>query len=154
MKSLITAALLALGLASTAQAAQPNLFTCKNTQEGLVVSYSSSSFQGNPHFNVTQQGKDVLAGAQGNNIVSISQDETSLGLLVTADVVRPFIADAPSLVYSVVIPGIELGNTAWNTTFETILIQGTNGGFMALPAVYQRINKTTKLKCTAQKVFF
>jgi hypothetical protein len=154
MKNVIVAAVLAVA-ASSAFAAEANLFTCENAAEKVQVGYSSTSFVGKPQLNITIDGRDVLLGdAARPNLVSLTSDETVLGELVSAVVTRQFIADAPSLVYSVVIPGIQLGQDATEAKFDTLLIQGSTGGFMALPAVYQRINKTTKLSCKAQAVLF
>jgi hypothetical protein len=154
MKSLFAAALLLAGLSSQAFASQPDLYTCANAAQAIQVSYASTSFVGTPSFSVAQNGADLLHGTEASPLQSsFDSSNTALGLMVSAVVDRPFIADAPSFVYSVFIPSINLGD-AQQTTFDTILVESSTGGFLAQPAVYQRIIKTIKLKCVAQNVAF
>lgn len=153
MKSVFSALIAAL-LSSQAFAGEPNLFICKNDQEKLQISYSTTSFVGSPTFKIMKDQKDLLNGTETNRLeATLVFSDTPFGNLVTAEVVRPLLADAPAILYGVVIPSIDLGNSA-RATFETVLIEGTSGGFRSAPAVYQEVTKTTGLTCEAKKVFF
>ena len=39
-------------------------------------------------------------------------------------------------------------------TLKTYLLHGMNGGFLATPAVFQRITAITAVECTSQIVWF
>lgn len=138
-------------VSTAATAAQPSLFNCKSEDGTLEVHYTTTSFTGQPTFSVTKNGQSLTSGP--NLLVNVQSSKTPLGQFVSAMVTRRFIADAPSLVYGVFIPGIELGH-AHEVNFSTIYLDGSNGGFLAQPAVYQRIKDAVKLECKAQFVLF
>ena len=153
LKTIFAAAIATL-ISSQAMAAQPNLYMCEGLDSDIRVSYSSSSMTGQPQYNVNIDGENVTPFHDENYLVSMTTDNTRLGLLVTAGVIHKRIADAPSQVYALFVPGITLDRNGHEAQFETKLLIGSNGGFMALPAVHQRINRVETLTCTAQKVFF
>jgi hypothetical protein len=154
MKTILVSMLLATGLSSTAQASAPNLFSCRNEAEGIELGYTTSSIIGEPTLSIVQNGTNLLHSQDEQITSSFDSIDTHLGKMVTAFVNRNLIADAPSLVYTVFIPGIVLGDQQNTAEFKTVLLQATSGGFMPLPVVYQNIYKTTELTCTAQRVFF
>ena len=140
--------------ANAAFAAEPNYYTCQDKNNpDYVVGFSTSSMIGQPDFHITNEFENVAPGDPAKYHFSLSTANTPLGQVVSGVVTPKFIADVPSDVYSLIIPGIYLGNT-YEAEFETKLLIGSNGGFMPAPAVMQRIHEVKDLTCTAQSVDF
>ena len=137
--------------ASVSGAAQPNLFNCKSANGQTRVRYTSTSVTGQPTLTVFKNGKEV--GAEANVSSHLRADQTAFGMLAALSVVHDLRADAPAEVYGLMIPGIELGNHG-KANFKTLMFEGNNGGYRALPAVYQDISQVTALDCTAAQVLF
>lgn len=150
MKSTLLTILVLL-IAAPAMAAEPTLFECKSDQDKLQVIYTSSSIVGNPTFKVVLDGREVTADA--DTTVILTQEQTVLGMVVSASVHSKIIMDLPDTVYSLVVPRIELGNER-TLAFQALYLVSYSGGFLALPAVMQRIASTRSLDCIATRVQF
>jgi hypothetical protein len=141
-------------IAAPAFAAQPNQYICANAAKHMNVIYSSSSFMGQPEMTISVNDQSIVPGNAEQSFVSLSAQSTMLGQFVTADVISRVIADGPSSVYSLIVPGIILGD-APIVKFETKLLIGVNNGGRAVgPVVLQHITDVISLKCVAQSVQF
>ncbi|MCB0366959.1 MAG: hypothetical protein H6624_02610 [Bdellovibrionaceae bacterium] len=140
--------------AAFAASVQPNMYTCQDvTNPDYVVGFSATSWLGTPDFSITNEFENIAPGDPAKVLFSLDVATTPLGQIVSGVVTPKYIADVPSRVYSLVIPGIYLGDHK-QAEFTTKLLIGYNGGFMPAPAVYQQITEIKDLTCTAQKVLF
>lgn len=102
---------------------------------------------------VTTEGEPVIAGVPGpifpSMITYLDLTTSALGQQATMTVINPMIADIPSTVYALIAPGVRLNNDLEPVVFETLLIEGRNGGFLAPGYPLQSITATRNLECTA-----
>lgn len=161
MKTMILSLLIASSTAIAgepsfvARSSEPNSFRCvEKSNPSFMVNYTTSSRRGEPTMNVGDGSDSLVPGKPGENLVNLSSVNSPIGTVVSSLVTRKHIADAPSAVYSLVVPGIMLRNMGDNVKFETILMIGSNGGFRSLPAVYQQIHDVKQMECEAQLVNF
>jgi len=133
-----------------------NLVTCKSEDSKFEVSYTATSFRGQPSFNVWGEDSQDLIN-QENQLVEIASVDTPYGKMITATVTPKFIADVPSQVYSILIPFINAAALEHNQNsvpFKSALLEGSVGGFRPNYILSQRLEKATNLDCTASKVYF
>ncbi len=139
--------------APLAFAEQPNLFHCfAKNDANYVVNYTTTSLTGKPTFSI-QDGETNEVPGTGDNLLSLSSDQTPMGNFATALVTRRHIADAPSLFYSLLIPGIGMEPETL-FSFDTILIKGYSGGFRPYPLAFQQVTEVVDMVCEAQIVDF
>ena len=161
MKTMILSLLIASSTAFAgepsfvARSSQPNLFRCvEKSNPSFVVNYTTSSMRGEPTMTIEDGSESVVPGKAGENFMSLSSVNSPIGTIVSVMLTRDHLADAPSAVYSLVVPGIMLKGMGQAAKFETILMIGSNGGFRSLPAVYQQIHEVKQLACEAELVNF
>lgn len=154
MKNLAVIAF-AMTLSSAAFAGQPNLFSCKTADAKVQISYTTSSFQGQPTFGFEINRASMIVGP--NQTVDLKQESIPYGTLVTAIVTRNLITDVPSQAYSLVVPffsGKSGANSNQPIKFSTLAMRGSVGGMRGPGMVTSTISETYKVQCTASSVLF
>ncbi len=154
MKRFVSSLVLAvLTVSASAQAAQPNHYVCQNEEEGVSVMYDTTSVSGQSVLNIRIADEQILPVDQEQFRVSMRFDRTAFGELVTAYVSPQYVADVPSKVYGVFIPGIQVyENGEQEAVFQTKLLVGRAGGFLPPNLQYQKINQVIDLECSADLV--
>ena len=140
--------------AAFAAGSQPNYYTCQDMNNpDYVVGFSTTSWVGTPDFHIQNEFENVAPGDPAKYHFSLQTANTPLGQMVSGVMTPKYIADVPSKVYTLVIPGIYMGDHL-QVEFQTKLLIGSNGGFMPAPAIMQSIQEVKDLTCTAQSVDF
>lgn len=107
---------------------QPNRFTLQSNDGKTKVDYETTSFVGQPVFNLTQ-GPGPVRHFAGSQIRTVN---TEIGLLVS--VTTHLTIDTGSSSFSVLIPAITLTGTADQKKFTTEAIVTSHSGPNSVPA--------------------
>ena len=148
--------IVAMLAASTAQAGNLNLFQCVSEDRSLEVSYSSSSFTGEPQMSVTIDGDVVFPpqASQFPGLVSVKSDESVFGKFVFGMDSSRTPVDAPSYIFGFFVPKMSLADGQRVAKFDSIFLKGSVGGHIPQWVPAQHINDTVKISCEAQSVVF
>ncbi|MFN6558495.1 MAG: hypothetical protein RMY28_001630 [Nostoc sp. ChiSLP01] len=126
----------------------PTSYELQNKQQRLKVTYSTTSFTGEPRLQY-QKGRQILQFAGDE----IRTTDTEIGTLVTVTLSKT--VDTGSTTFSLLIPAVNLGNSN-EAPIETKGIT-TENRFSTIPAFNQgqrQIYKVTPLFGTAQALVF
>ncbi len=133
-------------MAANAATVTPNLYDCKG--QGVKVSFSTSSFEGKPHFNITQNGQTHNFRGE-----ELRATKSVLGTLVTVNL--GYTPDLKTDSASLVVPNINLeGN---ELDFGSMLILTTTRTSIAGPALVRGVINPSSyipVSCKARHVFF
>ena len=153
---LFITALFVIILAPGAFAEQANVFECKGLsakREKIELSYSSSSVIGKPTLSL-QIGKSQILPVTDGETYLLTHNDTANGLMVSASLSDPRLADAPTMLYSVIIPTVHLNEVGQSLEFSTVLLSGYTGGYRRAPLALQVLTQVDTIKCVAKAVKF
>jgi len=143
------AALAQNALAAAAPAAAANNYDCSNNA-GTTLSYSTTSFTGEPRFTVQIDGAVIARSGE-----EIQTQRTVLGTLVT--VVRSFVPDSFTDTLTFVAPDVNVTAKTGDVVFRTELFSTRTrtsiGGPALVAGVIQSSTRQT-LVCTASRLDF
>ncbi len=131
---------------------RPNLIICagpKNT----TLSYTTSSIEGTPTFNLKYQGQEVRFDDRSG----IHSENSRMGTLVSVTDYHLSLVDGPTYHYSFIMPLIKLGSMTEAAKFNSFVFKTTvaNPFFMPqdMTLVLQQ-NEVVPIQCSAERVFF
>jgi hypothetical protein len=118
----------------------------------ITVTYTPShSNKPSRGFTFDMDLKPVLPGEHKQESITIKTEDVEYGKMISA-VVSAEATDFPVSLYSIIVPTINdkmLAHAKGRLSFESVLLQGSRGGFIAPTAVSQSMKRAIGLTCEA-----
>ena len=154
----IVAAMLVVASTAWAKGPRPNLITCTDADKTVTLSYAASSIIGQPQFSL-RVGKEQLFPPPSPplpdpaGLTRIASEATVFGTFVYAMDATGTPLDEPTHVYGFYVPLVAV-SPGHPTTFPSVLLLGSLGGFQLPGSPAQRIDRVIELDCEGTLVAF
>jgi hypothetical protein len=152
------AAMLVVASAAWAKGPRPNLITCTDADKTVQLTYTASSIIGKPQFSLRVDKEQLFPPPapplpDAADLTRIASEATVLGTFVYAMDATGTPLDKPTHVYGFYVPLVTV-SPGHPTTFPSVLLLGSVGGFQLPGSPVQRIDRAIEIDCEGELVAF